>query len=167
MKDINLKNNSGFTLLLSVLVASIILALGISIFNILSWHVMISDIGKQSQFAFYAADAGVDCALYHDYKKNLFSTTTADAPDEISCLGDNYNVKATIIEDGCRQVFYMPVGSGAEPHCVEVTIEKVSVGSNLVETTLTSKGYNRGWSESNDCSESFPRKIERAVRLNY
>jgi len=60
----------GFTLLLAALVASIVLALGTSIYEIATKEVQLSSLGRDSQFAFYAADTAAECALYWDFRYN-------------------------------------------------------------------------------------------------
>lgn len=88
-----LQNNRGFTLLLAALVASIVIALGSSIFSIAKKQVTLSSLGRDSQFAFYAADTGAECALYWDIKRGAFgSSTPAIAP---SCAGQTLGEAVT------------------------------------------------------------------------
>ncbi len=68
--------NSGFTLLLAALVSSIVLAVGAAIFGIAQKQVLLSAIGRDSQFAFYAADTAAECALYWDFRCNYFASST-------------------------------------------------------------------------------------------
>src|SRR3989338_7573414 len=76
---------AGFTLLLAALVASIVLSLGAAIFAIAQKQLTLSGIGRDSQFAFYAADTAAECALYWDFRCNYFATstelTTCDNPN--------------------------------------------------------------------------------------
>ena len=67
----------GFTLLLAALVSSIVLAVGAAIFGIAQKQVLLSAIGRDSQFAFYAADTAAECALYWDFRCNYFASSTA------------------------------------------------------------------------------------------
>jgi Tfp pilus assembly protein PilX len=59
---------NGFTLLFATLVASLLLSLGISILDITLQNYILSSTGRESQYAFYAADSGLECALYWDRK---------------------------------------------------------------------------------------------------
>src|SRR3989344_7616279 len=77
MKNNKLKSNSnfilsrkanGFTLLLSLLVVSVILSVSLGIFNIMTKELKLSGIGRESQIAFYAADAGIECFFYWEIK---------------------------------------------------------------------------------------------------
>lgn len=61
-----IKNDKGFTLLFAVLVSIMVLAVGTSIINISLKQVILSSSGRESQFAFYAANTGMECALYWD-----------------------------------------------------------------------------------------------------
>lgn len=56
----------GFVLAFSLLISSIVLALAFGIFNILLKQIVLTGSAKDSQIAFYAADAGAECALYWD-----------------------------------------------------------------------------------------------------
>ncbi len=66
----------GFTLLLAALVASIVLALGSSIFTIAKKQITLSSLGRDSQFAFYAADTVAECALYYDVRFSSSATSS-------------------------------------------------------------------------------------------
>jgi Tfp pilus assembly protein PilV len=60
------KNKKGFALLFSVLVSSLLLTIGLSIFNIALKELAISRASRQSIYAFYAADSGREYVLYRD-----------------------------------------------------------------------------------------------------
>ena len=155
--------DSGFTLMLSILVASVMLTLGLSIFNILNQQLEVSGIAKQSQFAFYAADTGLECALYHDFQGGGFSTSTGGG--SIECGDKNRNINSVSTSDGYEHIFYLDFQP--EPYCAEIRVEK-QVSGQSIATKVQAKGYNRGWdSGSNDCSNSHPRKIQRAIEVNY
>ena len=65
------KGNSGFALLFAVLMSSLMLSIGLSIFGIAIRELSISTAARQSIFAFYAADSGRECVLYWDIKKGF------------------------------------------------------------------------------------------------
>lgn len=52
--------------MLSIVVSSIVLSIGLSLFNIVQKELILSGTGRDSQFAFYSADGGVECAMYWD-----------------------------------------------------------------------------------------------------
>ncbi len=57
-----LKSTSGFAMLYAVLVSSLLLAIGISIFNISIKELNIATSERDSQLAFYASDSAIECA---------------------------------------------------------------------------------------------------------
>src|SRR3989344_7320988 len=84
MKNFRKNTQRGFTLLLAALVSSVVLAVGAAIFSIAQKQVTLSALGRDSQFAFYAADTIAECALYWDFRFEYFATTTPPtvvAPD--------------------------------------------------------------------------------------
>ncbi len=67
-----LERGAGFTLLLSVLISSIILGISVGFSTFIIRELTISAIGRESQKAFFAADSGIECALYWDLKQHAF-----------------------------------------------------------------------------------------------
>jgi hypothetical protein len=82
--------NKGFTIFFAVLVASLALAVGVAIYNVVVREIALSQIATQSQYAIFAADTAAECALYWDQKytnagtnnhggsRSIFSTSSAD-----------------------------------------------------------------------------------------
>lgn len=88
----NLKTyKKGFVLAFSLLISSIVLALAFGIFNILLKQIVLTSSAKDSQIAFYAADAGAECALYWDTHT---SRTLVNDPIAFDSNG-NYNYSYT------------------------------------------------------------------------
>lgn len=147
----------GFTLLMAVLVSGILLALGFAIFNIVSKELVLSSSGRESQFAFYAADSGVECALYWDYKENAFSTSTPIQPECSGAVVNDYEVTYDSGSDTYTTVFGFSLGENLAGPCVDVTVTRTQ---NPTRTTLISQGYNT-------CVTTNPRRIERTIRVQY
>ena len=59
------KTHRGFVILFTVLISAIILMIGFGIFSIATRETILSGTAREAQFSFYAADAGVECALYY------------------------------------------------------------------------------------------------------
>ncbi len=96
---INHTHERGFTLLMAALVGALMLALSISIVSIVRKSVTLSSIGRDSQFAFYAADSAAECALYWDIRFQHFATSTP--PTEITCNGQTVPVTCTMGGSPC------------------------------------------------------------------
>ena len=60
------KSRRGAVLLIAVTVASLVLAIGLGILNITTKEIILSSYTKESGKAFYAANTGIECALFWD-----------------------------------------------------------------------------------------------------
>lgn len=151
MQLLKTQNNKGFTLLVAVLISGVLLAIGLAIFNITIKELLLSSSGRESQFAFYAADSGAECALYWDQKGGGFSTSTASA---ISCNGSSIADVGGVGYD-TAMTFQFEV----DGFCSIVTVIK---SETHPRTKIESKGYNT------TCDNNLnPRRIERAIRVTY
>lgn len=65
--------NRGFTIFFAMLVGSLSLAIGFAIYDLTVREIDLSAAASQSQYAIYAADTGVECALYWDYKASMLN----------------------------------------------------------------------------------------------
>lgn len=151
----------GFTVLLAALVASLVLSLGISVFTVAQKQLVLSSTGKNSQFAFYAADSAVECALYWDMRFQQFSTA---APPALSCSGNDViaisvsGFIAGTITDPATGSFtfrYEPNG-----YCADVEVIKSIIHPR---TRIRADGYNV------TCAQitASPRVLQRSVELTY
>lgn len=158
------RSSPGFTILLAALVASLVLGLGISIFSIAYKSVTLSTMGRDSQFAFYAADTAAECALYWDApSRDAFSTTSPaasircddpDPPNPITVTNNLPTWPSTVFTVGGATSFE-PNG-----YCAVVTVTKRDVSPF---TTIHADGYNVPCSERS----TNPRTLQRSVELNY
>ena len=150
MKNENLKFKKGFTLLLSILVVSVILSVSLGIFDIMTKELKLSGLGRESQIAFYAADAGIECFFYWEIKHpdladSAFEPETG-ATNTINCAGNDIQISGS-----GPHVFNLPLSNNS---CAKVKVTK----SGLI-TTVESRGYNTAC----DLNSSF--KVERAIQL--
>ena len=117
------RERRGFTLLLSALISSIVLALGTSIFVIAQKQLTLSQVGRDSQFAFYAADTGAECALYWDLRQQEFG------------------VEDRGIHPTCDQKEFVPTGrQAAPPYVMEFQIN-LFVNGDGIPMTADDNGY--------------------------
>ncbi len=147
----------GFTLLLAVLISSILLALGSAIFNIVSKEIILSSSGRESQFAFYAADTGIECALYWDGLQKLATST---ASSNIACGGAAVQSFQNIFDAPTgtwTTTFFFFMGPTAANPCATVTVAK---RYGPASTVISSQGYNT-------CVDTNPVRLERAIRVQY
>lgn len=165
---------NGFALLLSLIVTSILLVVGLGVSGVAFREIQLSGFGNQSEIAFYAAETGLECGMYWD--KVMAPVLTDD--------GDDTNDNASVFVDGspvpppisCNSVDITPsplidssgdtvefnLGSGNTP-CAEVDVTKIEEASHpgslaWAKTTITSTGYNT-------CDDSDPRRVGRVLEL--
>jgi hypothetical protein len=62
----SLRSRRGFTLLFASLIGALMLAIGLSIFNLIFKELVLSSTISESQSAFVAADSAAECALFWD-----------------------------------------------------------------------------------------------------
>lgn len=145
----------GFTILLAALVASLVLALGISVFSIAQKQLILSSTGRNSQYAFYSADTAAECALYWDARFNYFGTTS---PPGVNPECDAQLLGAT----GVRTSYPYTVEFEFEPngYCARVTVTKNTVHPR---TLIRANGF------SVDCAQiaTSDRVLQRSVELSY
>lgn len=85
------KENEGFVLLLTVIVASVVLAIGLSILELTVKELQLSTLSRDSEAAFHAANAGLECARYwrnqYDDNNNDWPDAEEGLPVTINCFG--------------------------------------------------------------------------------
>jgi len=168
MREISKKFNEksrGIALLMSVFISSAASLLGLGVFLMLYGQLGISGTAKGSVVAFYAADSGLECALYGDLVDNRFSTSSPEAISNtvvINCNGSSQPVVTTLanpdgdsdMDEGVFKFDYQ-VSSGS---CVSITVQKLVSG----QTILSSFGENIP-----DCSISTTRAVQRGLEVSY
>jgi Tfp pilus assembly protein PilX len=169
------QKNTGYTLLFAVLVTAIVLSVAISILSISRKEFLLSTSARESQFAFYAADSGMECAAYNDLVGGIFSSTTT-FPTEISCANASSTIPAPIIvasstNPNITNYTFIWSGKLGVSQCFSVDVTKqydTSAGRLAVTTLIGSRGYNVGWNTAiapPDCSAVNPKKVERKLLL--
>ncbi len=143
------KTQRGFALLVSVIFMSVVLALGLALSSLSYKQEMLALSAIESQYAFYAADAALECALYADQQQSLFDYSSHDEnnpPNAIVCdnlqgtvLPGGYNYNSTLLSVTER----LSLDSGTR--CADVTVYKYkdpqSQYANM-STFLFSQGYD-------------------------
>ena len=155
------KFQKGFTLFVSLVLAGTLLLIASGVISLAVKQSLISSSGRESQLAFYAADSGMECALFWDVK-NPEGEMSAFIPQSgspsgnlISCNQDSNN-PLNVWEVGVGETSEFTITFLPDPYCAKVTVTKNEDGTTLVE----SKGYNT-------CDLTNPRRVERAVRATY
>ncbi|MBI2047816.1 MAG: hypothetical protein HYT27_01635 [Parcubacteria group bacterium] len=159
-----LHDSSGYLLLFAVVISSIVLAIGLGIVNIVNKGLILASSGRLSQTAFYAADGGIECALYWDrthvgFPITVFATSTFSVSPTSGVVCASEDVAGTWVLSGqtasaATTVFDLAFDNGT---CSTVTVLKTESG---VVTVINALGYST-------CNTDSPRRIERAIRVRY
>lgn len=140
----NMQQNCGSALLISLIVSTVVLAVGFGVYQRTYKEVLLSSMWRQTQIAFGAADAGLECAIYWDLH-----------PGAKSCFGTSFTWN--IPNDGA---WYPPsVSLAPDGNCVLLRAMKAP-GSPIV-TTIESRGRN------GVCGSSNPKLVERGLKITY
>lgn len=145
---------------MAIIVMGTLLLIAAGIASLAVRQSLISASGRESQLAFYAADTGIECALYWDVQNpagfSAFSTSTGST---IFCNKDTNNSGNQWVVGGSNVSIINRINFLPDPYCTIVTVTKTFVGG-VLKTTIESKGYNT-------CDLSNPRRVERAIRATY
>lgn len=164
-----LQNNRGFVILFAVMISSIILTIALGVANIALKEIKFSTSGKDTNNAFYAAEAGYECALYYDRIKKIFRVGYILDGSE-KCAGggiipDNSSDPKIWILD----ISFDPFLSSGTP-CAHIEIDKTNTSG--YKTVIISKGYNNGTSDEYSATglplcKSTNNSIERRLEARY
>ncbi|MSU45165.1 MAG: hypothetical protein EXS47_00840 [Candidatus Zambryskibacteria bacterium] len=170
-----MQKNKGFTLLIAIVVTSMLLIVSFVVINIALKQLVLASANKESQYAFYAADGGTECAIYWDLIGIVSKFDPATSDLSITCSGQTISTNSQTseinLETGSGAVPTIPstnsrIGGGGvnatstfwlkfKKGCAIVQVGKVSGF-----TTIDSRGYNT-------CDTSASRRFERGVVLSY
>jgi len=137
---IKIEKQKGAVLLIAILVSSVVLAVGLGVYNRTYKELVFASFWKQAQIAFSAADSGLECAIYWDTHQAASASCFGAA---VSGWNPSSNTTTTF--------------SISAPNCVAIEITKNAV---YPFTTIRSRGYNT-------CTATDPRRVERGLRIDY
>jgi Tfp pilus assembly protein PilE len=149
-----MKTQRGFTLLMAVLISSVLLALGYQIYNLAVKEVTLSSAGRESQFAFFAADSGIECALFADSKQDAFATTSVLT--EVNCGIATSSLARVTTGTDYITTFAFTLGGGSNKQCVNIKVTRKDPKRTIIE----SYGHNT-------CDLTSSVRLERAIRVTY
>lgn len=149
------QDNRGAVLLIAVLMTSVVLSVGMGIYQRTYKSLVFSSFWKQTQIAFAAADAGFECALYLDThptaEAKCFRINAGWSPGEATPPA---GVDLLTVSGGCVNIRVSKT----------VTSEIIGTPPVSVDTTHThieARGYNDA------CGSTNPRRVERALKIDY
>lgn len=172
-------DKNGFTLFFAMLVGSLALAVGLAIYDLTVREINLSALATQSQYAIYAADTGVECALYWDAKyvdvpsnnnggsNSVFASSTADTLRPLTnvvCNGQDIAAGSvpwtvTAVAGAATTTFTMAVSAQSLSGLTTWASVIVAKNGNPPQTTISSHGYNT--------NAIGLLQLERAIQVSY
>jgi hypothetical protein len=131
----------GFTLLIAVIFMSVMLTFGLALGSLGYKQQVLISSSIRSQYAFYAADAALECALHADQQKNLFAYPISAPSSSPAMVCDGTNFPTAIVSYTPSQwIIATRVSLDSGKRCADVTIYKPASG--LQVTYIFSQGYD-------------------------
>lgn len=134
----------GFTLLISVIFMSVMLSFGLTLGALGYKQQILASSAIESQYAFYAADAALECALYADQQLNLFAYTKYDGhPKNLTCGGDTVAV-VQVPPSVSELISTVRLSLDSGKRCADLTVYKYATPQPPDNTTtfIYSVGYD-------------------------
>jgi hypothetical protein len=155
---IHTSKEKGIALLITIILSGTLLLVATSIMNTALKQSFLSYASRESQYAFYAADSGIECAIYWDAKNpsGFSAFLTSQPSSSITCNKDANNPNNSFTVGGPNSAPYFTISFLPDPYCAVVTVTK-GPGNT---TSIESRGYN-------SCDSANPRRVERAVNVSY
>ncbi len=130
---------------------SVMLALGLALSSLGYKQAVLASSAIESQYAFYAADAGLECALYADQQLGSFAYANHATPPALSCDGTAAQIGSgpgtnCFNTSACRNAWVsstrLSLDAGAR--CADVTVYKYSTpqAPKNYTTYLFAQGYD-------------------------
>ena len=158
----------GIVIYIAVTITAALILVSLAILNFALKQKGLSNASRDSQAAFYAADSGIECALYWDLKNTGVSAfATSTAATNVNC--NNKSVPVTKVWNAGTGYGTSTLSfdfSSADTYCATVSIVKRYSGGNLT-TRIESRGYNVGTASGGACTSNKARRVERAVLVTY
>lgn len=139
-----------FALLIAVIFMAVMLSFGLTLASLAFKQQTLASSALQSQYAFYAADSALECALLADQKQMLFmydSDVSKSAPI-MSCNGVSAQGAAgqptpqTIQHTASMWVTQSRLSLNGGKFCADVTVYKPNLALGTATTSLFAQGYN-------------------------
>lgn len=150
------ETNKGVTLLVAIITINILLAIGLSLSNLSYKSLKVSSSGRETQRAYYAAEAGFECAQYWD-KSGEFTSEGSQA--SISCNGQDLTINSssfTSVEYGSGRQYEFTIDFMGGEYCAHLIVMKPTAG--IYQTIIETRGYNT-------CDMDSQGIVERGIRI--
>ncbi len=178
-KKSNGVHERGFVILFAVIITSIVLLVSLGIANVVYKETLLSSSSRDGGYAFFAADSGLECALYWDTLGIFDSIASVDQfrnenRGKITCTTDvvvnqiSPAQELELVQLG-PDLYSFLYNSLDDNSCAKITINKAFLNpvTGLTQTKIDSLGYNIRCSLFTSVQGIPARVVERAVGVLY
>ena len=147
-------SQSGFALLLTLLVVSVLIAIGLTVLDLSIKQIRLSTNAKESESAFHAANAGVECARYW----RRIASTTMETGGSITptCFSvASTDSRLAVIDptdisgDGNAYLYKYSLSWGTKPRCTKISTLVIVASPTGTGLTLRNvQNYIQGYPEN-------------------
>lgn len=155
----------GFALLVAIIFMSVMLSLGLALGALGYKQQILASSAVDSQYAFYAADAALECALYSDQQNAIFaydSNLAADVPT-FTCDGANPISASTVTHTGSVWVTTSRLALD-DSTCADITFYKYPDNSS---SYVFAQGYSISCTALADAATTKVRFSARGLEAHY
>ena len=164
MNKITTHNKNGFALFLALIIASIALAIGLSMLHITLMQLTLGTTIRESEIAFQIANAGMEC-LRFSVNNDYSAFQTDGGTVTLDCLGD----VATSTDSNANpkiQEFHHELNSNFDTKEYCIQLETYTITASTSDTTLTFAAErnrpDKVCSAGDICSIAFVRGFNRS-----
>ncbi len=158
------KKSRGFVLLVAIIFMSVMLSFALTLGSLSYKQHVLTGAAIDSQYAFYASDSGLECALYADQKLNSFEYATHNSstpPPLIVCGGATAVRQGTLFKDGTVLIDVQRISLDAGKRCADMTVYKYALGPS----SIFSQGYSVPCTTV--ATPGNARLVSRGVKASY
>jgi Tfp pilus assembly protein PilX len=122
-KTYSAENKTGFALLMTLIVVSVLISIGLTVLDLSIKQVRLSTNARESEIAFHAANAGMECARY--WRRAASTTMEVGGAITPACFSGTLttNSRSTVSSDANGDVFRYSyaITWASGNHCSQVT----------------------------------------------
>lgn len=149
--------NKGFALLMTLIVVTVVVAIGLTVLDLSTKQIRLSTNAKDSEVAFHAANAGMECARF--WRRQESAAMETGSPVSPSCFGSalysntRTQVTSSVSGDGAVYKYDYAFTWASGSRCSQITTlvaSSTALGSGLTIGNMTTlvPGYPTGSSKT-------------------
>lgn len=144
----NKKSESGFALLMTLIVASVVISIGLSVLDLSIKQARLASTAKESEVSFHAANAGMECGRY--WRRAASSTMERGQAINPVCFSVTPSINTVAqVSTGVFLYNYAFTWGGVDQRCTQITTlvaSSTAPGPNVVINNMKSMvpGYPDG-----------------------